>query len=206
MDKEKINIFDENNNHIGVATREEVHRLGHWHETFHCWMMSRENGKDYIHLQICSGKKKDFPNLLDVTAAGHLLANETIADGIREVKEELGIAISFDDLISLGVIKDQIVQDDFIDRELSHVFLYRSEDNLYDRFKLQEEVSGIVKAEFASFYELWLGEKIEGFEITEDGKRTKINGTVSKDSFIPHDKAYYEEVLKSIKKELESKD
>jgi hypothetical protein len=30
MEKEKLKIFDEQRNHIGVATREEVHRVGHF--------------------------------------------------------------------------------------------------------------------------------------------------------------------------------
>ncbi|MEW9502073.1 NUDIX hydrolase [Jeotgalibacillus marinus] len=210
MDTEKINIFDEDNKQLGVATREEVHRIGHWHETFHCWFISTKNDKNYIHFQIRSDDKKDFPNLLDITAAGHILANETIADGIREVKEELGIDVSFGDLFSLGVIKDRIIQDDFIDKELGNVFLYRSENTLDDEYELQsEEVSGVVKAEFKSFYELCLGEKeeikIEGFEITNAGEKILINKSVSKKSFLPHEKTYFERVIKLIKEELERK-
>lgn len=75
MEKEKLKIFDEQRNHIGVATREEVHRVGHWHEAFHCWFISKEEGIDYIYLQIRSEEKKDYPNLLDITAAGHFIGS-----------------------------------------------------------------------------------------------------------------------------------
>ena len=68
-------------------------------------------------------------------------------------------------------------------------------------------MSGVVKAEFNSFYELWLGGKeeikIEGFEITNDGEKNLINKRVSKKSFLPHEKTYFERVLKLIKEELE---
>ncbi len=32
MDTERLNIFDENRVHIGVATRGEVHHWGYWHD------------------------------------------------------------------------------------------------------------------------------------------------------------------------------
>ena len=31
MENEKLKIFDKDRNQIGFATREEVHRIGHWH-------------------------------------------------------------------------------------------------------------------------------------------------------------------------------
>jgi isopentenyldiphosphate isomerase len=105
MESELIKRFDEHGNQAGVATREEIHKMGYWHETFHCWFIGREEGIDYIYFQIRSGTKKDYSNLLDITAAGHLLAHETIYDGIREVKEEIGIDVSFNELVPLGVIK-----------------------------------------------------------------------------------------------------
>jgi hypothetical protein len=54
MENELLKIFDDNSNHIGFATRDEVHRLGFWHETFHCWFISKEEGTDYLYLQLRS--------------------------------------------------------------------------------------------------------------------------------------------------------
>lgn len=90
MELELLKIFGDDRNQIGVASRKDVHRLGYWHEAFHCWFVSNEKGIDYIYLQLRSNSKKDYPNLLDITAAGHLLANETVRDGVREIKEEIG--------------------------------------------------------------------------------------------------------------------
>lgn len=103
METELIKIFDDDGTSIGVATREEVHKKGYWHETFHCWFISREKGVDYLFFQLRSKEKKDYPNLLDIAAAGHILAHETVKDGIKEVNEEIGIDVTWDELISLGV-------------------------------------------------------------------------------------------------------
>jgi len=152
-----LKIFDDNRNQIGVATREEVHRSGYWHEAFHCWFISREEEKDYIYLQLRSDIKKDYPNMLDITAAGHILAHETVLDGIREIKEEIGIEVCINELESLGVVDYIVEKKNFIDKELANVFLY-SYKNTFEDFKLQEEeVSGIFKAEFDDFFELWQG-------------------------------------------------
>lgn len=206
MENELIKIFDEDSKQIGVATRKDVHTIGYWHESFHCWFISREVGKDYIYLQLRSEEKKDYPNLLDITAAGHLLAHETIEDGIREVKEELGIDVSFDELVSLGVIKDCMINEGFIDKELAHVFLYHSK-KVFGEFHLQEEeVSGLFKAEFEHFYDLWLEKKdeirVEGFKINKRGEKVLLNKIVGKNDLVPHENSYYERVVRFIYKNI----
>ncbi len=199
---EKLKIFDDHRNHIGVASRSEVHRLGLWHEVFHCWFISNDEGVDYIYLQLRSKSKKDYPDLLDITAAGHLLADETVLDGVREIEEEIGVSVDFDELISLGEIRYQVTKEGFIDKELANVFLYKSEYT-FDDFTLQsEEVAGIVKAKFTDFAQLWLGEKneieINGFEITDEGEKCTIRKHVSRDKFVPHEVSFYKEVIRNL--------
>lgn len=199
MESERIKIFDECENEIGVETRENIHKYGYWHETFHCWFITKEGGKDYVLLQIRSDQKKDYPNLIDITAAGHLLANETVKDGVREVKEELGIDVLFEELMPLGVIKYSVQEENLIDNELAHVFLYESKHSLEEYTLQRDEVSGVIKVEFSSFSELWQGKKTEveiaGFEISQTGERIAINKTVGKDAFVPHESSYYEKVI-----------
>ncbi|MGE8203169.1 NUDIX hydrolase [Heyndrickxia sp. NPDC080065] len=209
METEKLKIFDEHRNPIGVATREEVHKMGYWHETFQCWFISRENEVDYILLQIRSDRKKDYPNLIDITAAGHLLANETVFDGIREIQEELGIDVSFNDLISLGIIDYCVTRGDLIDREIANVFLYESQYTFDDYILQSEEVSGIVKANFNDFYELWTGEKgeikIQGYEIGKDGEKVIIDRVANKNEFVPHEYSYYITVVNRIKEKIQKR-
>lgn len=202
MENELLKIFDQNKNPIGVATRKEVHQLGYWHEAFHCWFVRKESGIDYIYMQIRSENKKDYPNLIDITAAGHLLATETVEDGVREIKEELGIEVDYSELISLGTICYSVNRANFIDNEIAHVFMYKSEHEFADYLLQKEEVTGIVKAKLSDFSQLWLGEKseimIEGFEIDHDGKQSFFSKKVNKSTFVPHESSYYESTISGI--------
>lgn len=200
---ESLKIFDEFGNHIGEATRDEVHKKGYWHETFHCWLMSIENGIPMIYFQKRSQTKKDFPNLLDITAAGHLLAHETVSDGIREVHEELGIEVNIEEVISLGVVKNSINLQNFHDHELSHVFLLKRNEP-FTKFNLQkEEVSGIVKANFNEYYDFAYGLRqsieVEGFEVNAQDEKITVRKTVYKEHFVTHENNYLFSVLELLK-------
>ncbi len=201
-----LRIYDDQKNDIGVATRSEVHRKGYWHEAFHCWLTSYEQDTVYLYLQLRSKRKKDYPNLLDITAAGHLVAHETVEDGIREIKEEIGIDVSFDELIKLGVLDYCVIQEDFIDKELANVFLHKT-NKTFDDFILQlEEVSGMVKVKVNDFADLWYGVKekinMKGFEINEHGERITINEFVSRERFVPHQISFYKEVIQKIQEHI----
>ncbi|WP_059102949.1 NUDIX hydrolase [Shouchella shacheensis] len=207
MENEQLRTFTEDGREEGVNSRADVHRLGLWHETFHCWVVSIENRLPYLHLQLRSSGKKDFPNLFDITAAGHLLASETIADGVREVKEELGIDVSLDQLLPLGVLKNVIIQEELLDRELSNVFLYVKE-NEFEGYELQEEeVAGIVKVKFDDFCALCAGSEeevtAEGFVVQEDGERKTVHRSLTLCDVVPHSRTYFEQVLRAIQEELE---
>ena len=208
VEEELLKIFDESGVQIGEAPRSEVHKKGYWHETFHCWLISLEKNHPRIYFQIRSHRKKDYPNLLDITAAGHILATETVNDGIREVKEELGIAVNMDEVVSLGIIKNSIFLDKMIDREFSHVFILKS-NQPFTEFNLQkEEVSGIVKADFNEFYQFAHGNidsiNVEGFKINENDEKTNIQMTVNKNHFVSHENEFLVNVVELIKKHLSS--
>ena len=202
MSMELINILDKHRNRIGIASRDEVHQKGYWHETFQCWFVQKENNMDYIYFQIRSDEKKDYPSLLDITAAGHILVNETIEDGVREIEEELGITVSNEDLQLVDIIEDCIITDQIIDREFAHVFVYRMKEDSA-RFTLQkEEVSGIVKADFKDFYRFCLGEmeelKVNGIIREASGKEAVVDKRITKQDCVPHPKTYWTEVAKGL--------
>jgi len=206
MEDELLKIFNDDRQQIGVATREEVHEKGYWHETFHCWFLKQEKDELFLYLQLRSDRKKDYPNLLDITAAGHILATETIQDGIREINEEIGIDVAIEHLISLGTIDYCVVKENFIDKEIAHVYLYHSNHTLDDFHLQEEEVSGIVKVALNDFEQLWFGESdsiyIHGFKQEHREKRVPIDITVGKEMFVPHDVLFYQTVINRIKEAL----
>ncbi|TAA72193.1 NUDIX hydrolase [Planococcus salinarum] len=204
MDEEMIMACEKDGTPIGTATREEIHTKGLWHETFHCWIVEIEDGTPYIHLQLRSPDKKDFPNLLDISAAGHILAHECVKDGVREIEEELGIDVKFEELTPLGIIKDQLAVQNFLDNERCHVFLYVTEEKLDDAYKFQqEEVAGMFKFDFQDFYNLCTGslEKIESAGELAAAK-TPSQRSITLGDLVPHGQSYLEQTVKGIRKEL----
>jgi len=203
METEMLRIFDIHHNPIGIASRDEVHRKGYWHETFHCWVLEGNQ----IFFQLRSLDKKDYPGLLDITAAGHLLANETVEDGIREIQEEIGLQPTFADMIPIGVIKNEITLDSIIDLEFSHVFVYEGHNVIKHCVLDQEEVSGLVQATFSSFYDLVRGRcemiEVEGIDSNHLGVRQTIQKMIGLRDLVPHDQNYLLEVTKRIKKSFE---
>ncbi|WP_456272228.1 NUDIX hydrolase [Bacillus sp. AK031] len=202
METEILTIFDEEGNRTGTASRQDVHKEGYWHETFHCWFIKKEIEKWYLYFQLRSSGKKDYPNLLDITAAGHLLSHESCKDGVREVKEETGIEVKFEDLIPLGIIPYEVVMENFIDRERAHLFLYEFSQTMKDFTLQHEEVSGIYRADVESISGLIDGTvssiDIEGFTVSETGDKFFTVRRANMADFVPHEKSYYKQVLYSI--------
>ncbi|CAD2071294.1 putative Nudix hydrolase [Jeotgalicoccus coquinae] len=191
MEDEQLNIFDSKGKFTGTASRADAHKKGLWHETFHCWFISNEEDRVFIHFQLRSPYKKDFASMLDITAAGHLNSDEDVKDGVREIKEELGISLTLNDLIYTGTVPDEIVIDDFNDRELCHVFIYKIPENTEpDYVFMDDEVADIVKIELSAFEKLW-SEKT--YSINIDSK------SINRNSFVPHENRYIDTVIKSIK-------
>jgi isopentenyldiphosphate isomerase len=119
MDEELLDVFDERGRRRGVKRRDEVHRDGDWHLAFHLWVVSPAG----VLLQRRARDKASWPGYLDASAAGHLLAGEAIADGLREAEEELGALYAFDALAPLGV--HQVSEEQpggIVNREHQHVF------------------------------------------------------------------------------------
>ena len=203
METEMVTIFDEDMQKIGVKMRKEAHAQGYWHETFHCWFIKEDAGKTYLLFQRRALQKKDFPGKLDITAAGHLLAGEQVADGMREITEELGVALSYHDLQPVGIIKEQIILNDFIDKEFCHVYLYKYNGQI-DSFVLQaREVAGILQIEIDAFAQLVHGETETvhgvGYTVEIDGSKTLLDTDYTLSNICPHSKQYFLELIQAVK-------
>ncbi|MFC4711631.1 NUDIX hydrolase [Planococcus dechangensis] len=203
---EKIAHVAESGALLGVASREDIHARGLWHNTFHCWVVTRELGRPLIHFQLRSSEKTDFPDLFDITAAGHIAADEAVEDGVREIEEELGLSLNLAELAPLGIIHDEISLPGFIDRERAHVYLYQATQLALEEYSLQQqEVAGVASAEFHAFFELCTKRvehiHINGFYETPTGRKV-FRKRIGLSDMVPHEAAYWEQVAIRIRKEL----
>ncbi|MBK1811290.1 NUDIX domain-containing protein [Clostridium sp. YIM B02505] len=189
---EIIDIFNENFHHIGTAAKSVVHKEGLWHQTFHCWIIRKNGDRRYILFQKRANEKEDSPNLLDISAAGHLLAGETKELGVREIEEELGINPLLNHMHYLGVRITAYRFNNICNYEFNHVYLL--EDNtILENFELrQNEVSGLVEIDIEEGLKLFSGQvnKIYGsFFKTKCGQPQSIR--LQMEDFIPRVDQYY---------------
>lgn len=149
---------------LGRGARRDVHRDGLWHAVFHC-LIVRPGEPARVVLQRRDRSKPTFPGLLDLSATGHLQDGEGPLDGVREIREELGIDVAPDDLTPVGV---RLLADDTAEgrnRERVHLFFLR-DDRPLDAFTPgPSEVESLVEA------------PVEGLLALAGGRSEPIRGT-----------------------------
>lgn len=195
---EYLDIFNENMEATGVASRDEVHSKGLWHQTFQCWLMREDvkNNKKYVLFQRRSPHKIVYPNLLDITAAGHIMSGETAEEGIRELEEELGVKADFANLIYLGIRVEVAIIGNVFNREFCNTYFYPSNLPLNDYTLQLNEVTSLVEIEISDGLKLFNGEissvTARGFEVTKDNIKREIEISVGLGDIVPRnlDKYY----------------
>jgi isopentenyldiphosphate isomerase len=193
---ELIDIYDANLNHKGVMERVQAHMAGEWHKTFHCWVVSSVGGGRIL-FQLRSPSKVNFPNMLDVSAAGHLEAGESVEEGVREVTEELGVTFAPHDLQFLGYrveVADQ--SNGQRNREYQAVYLLRVERELADFSPQVEEITGLVWLGLSDGLQLFTEETreatVEGIRYDTDSEQWReVRRVVTTDDFLPRIQRYY---------------
>ena len=126
-----------------VKPRHLVHRDGDWHKTVHVWI---KNHKGELLLQKRSSEKESFPDFWDISSAGHIQAGQTsISAAVQEVREELGIALEKKELNYLFTIRAGYKKagGDFIDNEISDVYIVTKNVFLSDLHLQKEEISEV---------------------------------------------------------------
>lgn len=204
MADELIDIYDENMNHIGTASRSQVHQEGLWHKAFHCWIARRDNDCNKVILQLRSKNKKENPHLLATSAAGHLSTGETAKDGIREIEEELGLVIDFDKLTKLFTSTQVSEYGDYINHEFNPTYLLESDVKLSE-LKLQpEEVDGVYEAKVEDIITLFRGEiksiKLSGFIRNEDNTLSASEIKAKREDFEPKGADHFIKTMEAIKR------
>ena len=93
---EILDVIDEQNEVIATATRKECHEQKLRHKGVQVFILNSEGD---LFLQKRSPDKDTFPGLYEGGITGHVLSGEKCVEAaIRELKEELGIEVTEEDL------------------------------------------------------------------------------------------------------------
>ena len=170
--QEQLDIYNENWQRIGTASRDEVHERGLLHRVVHCWIIQKS--RPVFWFQQRAHTKKDFPDCFDLPCGGHVDAGETPIQAIlRELQEEIGLHVTKNDLISLGAYRAPDFHiPGYYDREMSHVFMLCTDA---PAFLLGDEVQHMVCVSVYNFYQMEANERKMIPVQTENGKHILVD-------------------------------
>ncbi len=187
--------------------RHLVHRDGDWHGAFHLWLVYKAK-EPIMYLQRRREDKDVAPGYLDVPVGGHYRAGERMDDGVREVKEEIGLTVNLEDLTPLGkrlvVYREQGVKNN----EIIDVFLYETSLSI-EEFQLQsEELAGFYSLPVSELFKLFTVEgycyQAQGVELLHQRPQPHLLN-ITKKSFVPSIDAYPYKVAIQVERFFEGK-
>lgn len=157
---ELFDLCDEKGSPTGqVMERGMVHRLGKLHRTVHIWVVQKgPDGSIEVLLQKRSGSKDSYPGCYDISSAGHIHAGDDFeGSAIRELEEELGIRAKACELRFIGIhegsIEASFYGEDFIDHEISAVYLYEKPVEVAELTLQKSEVDSVMFMKYEQILE-----------------------------------------------------
>ena len=142
MADELVDTTDENNALTGVTRlKSEAHAKGLWHRAAHIWIY---NSRGELLLQLRAKEKELYPDMWDVSAAGHVIAGEEASiSAVREIQEEIGLFVEEKQLEFVKIIKDASVYKHIVNNEFYYVYLLRYDGDFVGLRLQVEEVQQI---------------------------------------------------------------
>ncbi len=180
---EYVDIWEASGTPTGrQALKSEAHREGWYHPTVHIWFYT-SGGR--ILLQKRASSKETFPNLWDVSVAGHIHAGEApLEAAVREIREELGLEVRDEQLEFIGQFKGEHVHPGgIVDREFHLTYLSRLEVPADSLKPDVQEVSGLQLLPLLRFAE-------------------EVWGLASPHKYVPHGREYYAAIIKALRSRL----
>ena len=188
---ELLEVFDRDGRPTGRAKpRGAVHIDGDWHLAFHCWIL-RADGKEIV-LQQRSPAKDSYPGCWDAAAAGHWRFGESPAEAAREIAEELGIEVRFDDLLYVGRERAaRTYRNGLKDRELHEVYVLALDQPLMGFRPDPHEVCGLGAFVTTQLLALVAGEieqvtAVEAVAVGDDGALSARSVVVRRSNLVPY--------------------
>lgn len=132
---EILDVVNENDEIIGQAERDEVHRIGLVCRLVYVCFYT-ENRE--VILQKRSDTKKNDAGKLTTTVSGHVESGQDYLEAaVRETLEESGVEVRSDDLTSLGVVRADYVQGAYLSNAMRGLFAYKFTGDISD-LKVEE--------------------------------------------------------------------
>lgn len=184
-----------------VVRRDEAHRSGIWHGAFHCLIIYKKGGRGQALFQKRSGLKKIAPGRFDVSVGGHYAAGEDAhVSGPREISEEIGLDVKFEELTALGRrVFVYCFEPGIAEYEFQDIFLLPRTIPPVEVRLQAEEVDGLLEMEVEQGIRLLSGEipsMICGFR-TISGESSRV---ATAEEFVPCLDNYYLKLLILAKK------
>ena len=190
---EQIDYFSEEYQFLGQVSIDEIHRKGLWHQTVAFWLYNKE--KKIVYLQLRGPKNRVGPNTFDASSGGHLSAGETKEDGIRELKEELGVDVNINNCFYLKMYKNIVHLPHYINNEFCHIYFVKTDKLLAD-FVLEEgEVLNLFEFPIEKTDSFLSGEEVEINSVTQKRKITLKDMSAFEERIKNN---YYHDVFKSL--------
>lgn len=187
---EYINIYNDNHELLGNCEKGLAHKLGLWHEVFTCQIINPSKKTAIFQIKNHNHNNIHDKDLIEITVGGHLRSNETIEDGIREIKEETGIEIEFKNLKYLGVRQvSTTVKEDYIVREFQNIYLAFIDKDIKEYSCVDDEVSEFIEFDIKELIELLLENREYIYGNTKN-KKVQITLKNFVENYLKNDKLY----------------
>ncbi len=177
---EYIELLNDSGKPTGKRCLKSIaHKNGFFHASVHIWFYTEDNK---ILIQKRKHTKETFPNLWDVSVAGHIAFGELpIIAALREIKEEIGVTTEKNHLNYIGQsIHKNTHSKDLIDHELHHIYI-STLNTSFETLQIQEDE--VAEIQLISI---------------DDFKDNLLN---TPEKFVPHGAPYYERVIEQINQE-----
>ena len=127
---EILDVVNGNDEVIGQAERDEVHRTGLLCRLIYVCFYT-PSGE--IILQRRSITKKNDPGKLTTAVSGHVAAGQSYLEAaVRETLEETGVKVDASELIDLGVIRADFAQGTYLSNAMRGLFAYKFSGSIDD--------------------------------------------------------------------------
>lgn len=176
--EEWIDVVDVKGEPTGVSClKSKAHQKGILHASVHVWLY---NKNQEILVQKRSKQKDIYPNLWDVSVAGHIATKENhLYSAQREVLEEIGLVLEPEEMDYHGIWEEKHQHDNgLIDHEIHHIYTAVYKGKASDLKLQQEEVQDAKLVLLKDF----------------------ISNCSDQQTYVPHHHTYYNHIVQLLNK------